>query len=233
MKTNLTVFFSPKTAGASLVSLNAALLLSGSQKTAFVEVGGWSSQSQNFPALSRHHWGECFSFYDTKEWAPALLDRSKASLGADIFWSPLGAGYPEFQAKSAQAWLELLQSEYSHIVVDLNVAAPEAWRDFWLTQATHIVGVVTPDPISLEAWSLWQKSTLKGVQTRWLLNQVPSLQLKNLEAQFSAADSNFLGTLPLEAKKAWDQAYLAFPIVAHKRSKFKSSLTEILKPLIS
>lgn len=229
MKTNITLFTSPKTAGASLVSLNAALL-SPSPKTAWIEIGGWSSQRQNFPALSEHHWGEILAFYKTKEWNNALLTRSKATLGVDFFWSPLGQDYPSFDTKQATAWLDLLSAEYDHLVVDVSAAAPKQWQAFWHGIATKIVGVLTPDPVSLKAWKDWNQ-THQYKKVYWLLNQVPPRQIKKVTTEF-AADPQFLGALPLDPKRAWDQCYLGFPIVGHKRSKFKTQLQPLINSMI-
>lgn len=228
------VWTSPKTAGASSVSLNAAMLQAGlnsTASTALVEVAAWSSQATLFPKLAGHHWGELIPFLGTAEWQPELLGRAETKLGPSVFWSPTGEAWPAFNQKFVDAWLELLRQRYSVIYVDLSASVDPAWQQWWLGQADQVVGVVTPDPLSLQAWGQWSAAQSIEGRLSWVLNQVPGGEKKSLLSRFSHSDSTLLGALRQEPRTFWRQHYQSFPVVLNRRSGFKKDLLEVLSAL--
>ncbi len=220
-------FISPKAAGASTVSLNFALLhqaINPKKKTAFLELSPWSGQGVIFKAGDHQHWGHLAAFIGTKEWNKSLLSRVSFDLKADLFFSPQGALWPKFSDKDNHDFLNLLKEHYDTIIIDLSISAGPEWGQFCLTKSDLVVGVVAPDPASLNAFKNWQSSMSKKISLGWVLNQAPKSEIKYLKNKFSDSKSNFLGTLRSEPLKFWYHLYQAFPAVWQKRSAFKKDL---------
>lgn len=225
--TKIITFISPKAAGASTVSLNFALLhqaLNPKEKTAFIELSPWSSQGFVFKAGDHQHWGHLTPFVGTKEWNKSLLPRVSFDLQSDLFFSPQGSLWPVFKAKWNQAFLNLLKEHYDTIIIDLSISAGPEWSQFYLKQSHLVIGVVAPDPTSLNAFENWKSSISKKINLGLVINQVPTSEIKYLKHKFSNSKTNFLGTLRSEPLKFWYHLYQAFPPVWQKRSVFKKDL---------
>lgn len=234
--TRIISFFSPKTAGASSVSLNAVLLhkiLNAKQKAAFIEVSRWNSQTNVLQAQDAQSWEKFFPFFKTEEWNQSLLPRLSFSLGADFFWSPQGQRWPSFNQKKASALLQLLRSEYDLIVIDMAASVSSDWHRFF-TQASDVqIGVLTPDPISLKAWNTYLEAFNYSAQTRWLFNQVPNSEKKKLFQKYTAEDENFLGCLRSDEARFWRQCYEGQPVSVQASGRFKKDLVSLLPRLLS
>jgi len=228
--TKIITFISPKSAGASMVSLNFALLhraVNPKEKTAFIELSPWSSQGFIFKARDHQHWGHLAPFIGTKEWSKSLLSRVSFDLQADLFFSPQGVLWPAFDQKVNQAFLDLLKENYDTIIIDLSISVGVEWSQFYLKHSDLVLGVVTPDPVSLNAFENWKSLIPKKTNLGWVLNQVPTSEVKYLKNKFSNSKTNFLGTLRFEPLKFWYHLYQAFPPVWQKRSAFKKDLISL------
>ncbi len=231
--TKIISFYSPKTAGASSVSLNAALLqkiIQPSFKVAFLEIAAWSSQASQLQPAQVQTWDKSEPFLGTDEWNKSLLERLKFNLGIDIYWSPVR---PEYKAKLAEKWLRLLTENYDLIVVDVASGAPEKWQQFWFKHSQSIVGVATPDPVSLEALRHWQNSIETLGPTRWIFNQVPASETKRIRQKFSATDAAFLGIIRRDDARFWRQCYQQQPVALQSSSCFKKDLLSLLPQLLT
>lgn len=234
--TKIISFYSPKTAGASSVGLNAALLqkiIEPSLRVAFVEIAAWSSQATQFQIVPVQTWDKLTPFLNTSEWNKTLLERLKFNLGIDIYWSPVKNKMPQCTAKFAQKWLRLLTENYDLIVVDVASGSPQKWQQFWFSHSQKVVGVATPDPVSLEALKHWQASMYKTVPIHWLFNQVPTSEAKRLRQKFSTTDKAFLGTLCMDKNRFWRQCYQQQPVAVQSSSRFKKDLLSLLPQLLA
>lgn len=231
--TKIISFYSPKTAGASSVSLNAALLqkiIKPSLKVAFVEIAAWSSQASQWQPAQAQTWGQLEPFLGTAEWNKSLLERLKFNFGVDIYWSPVR---PSYKSKLAQKWLSLLAENYDLIVVDIASGAPAKWQQFWFKHSQKIVGVVTPDPVSLEALRCWQPTVESLAPTSWVFNQVPASEVKRIRQKFSVTDAAFLGVLRTDNHRFWRQCYQQQPVAVQSSSRFKKDLGSLLPHLLA
>lgn len=229
--TQIVSFLSPKTAGASSVSLNAAILhkiVNPKQRVAFVEFAGWSSQASLFSSQDVPSWERIFRFYKTDEWNKTLLSRLALPLGADVFWSPMGKAWPVFNRTKATAFLGLLKNHYDCIVFDVAVSSPPDWQAFAHQQSDQIIGVLTPDPVSLKAWKNYVQAEIFPGKPHWLLNQVPSSEKKRLICKFSRADPQFLGVLRQDPHRFWRQCYENQPVSIQANRSFKKDLSTLL-----
>ena len=233
--TQIISFISPKTAGATSVSLNVAALISGFQpqpKVAYLEVAGWASQRLSLAPNHTAHWGDLLAFNKTEEWQPSLLARGQFKLGADVFFSPLRPDYPSFSKTLAAAWLKLLTQKYDVLIIDINNAAPMDWQQIFGAQSQQVVGVVTADPLSLNAWEAWGKNFAAPEKLSWILNQVPRQQQRALKQKFSNQACPLLGLLRTEPINFWHQVYQAFPVAWQRRSGFRKDLRALLPQLL-
>lgn len=229
-------FISPKTAGASSVSLNAAQLLKAlepQQKVAYVELAGWCSQAANLASAPVSTWADLCVFHKTDEWEVRLLQRGRYLLGVDIYFSPEIPAYPPFSKPLADAWFKLLMACYDWIIIDINQAAPVEWQQFYFEQSTQIIGVVAPDPVSVAAWQHWSEDFSQPLKLKWLLNQASKRSQSALLNKFRENRFPLLGVLRFEPFKFWYQVYQAFPVAWHKRSGFKTDLTKVVSLLIA
>lgn len=229
--TRIVSFFSPKTAGSSSVSLNAALLhklVNPQQKVAFVEISVWSSQAGIFQAQGAQSWEKIYPFLNTPEWNKKLLSRLSFSLGADLFWSPQGKQWPKFKPAHATAMLRLLQAEYDLIVIDIAASVPRDWHTFFTEVSDEHIGVLTPDPISLKSWNTYLEAFTSKTKARWLFNQVPNAEKKRLRRKFQAEDDKFLGVLRRDESRFWRQCYQGQPVSVQAAGKFKKDLESLL-----
>jgi len=215
------------------VSLNAALLqkvIQPSLKVAFVEIAAWSSQASQLQPVQAQTWSKLEPFLGTAEWNKSLLERLKFNFGVDIYWSPVR---PPYKSKLAQKWLSLLSENYDLIVVDIANGAPAKWQQFWFQHSQKIVGVATPDPVSLEALKQWKNSIENTAPVCWLFNQVPASEAKRIRHKFSVTDAAFLGVLRADNHRFWRQCYQQQPVAVQSSSRFKKDLVSLLPHLLA
>lgn len=233
--TQIISFISPKTAGASSVSLNIAQLaktLTPPKKVAYVELAGWSSQRVNLAPEQAPTWADLLVFHNTDEWDVNLLKRGCFSLGVDIYFSPEIPEFPHFTKVVGEAWLKLLKTGYDLIIIDIHQASPMAWQQFYFEKSDQVIGVVAPDPVSIKAWQQWSKNFCQPLKLKWVLNQASKRSQPTLLNRFRNNPFVLLGVLRFEPLKFWYQIYQAFPVVWHKRSGFKKDLIKVISVLI-
>ena len=230
--TNIIVWLSPKTAGASSVSFNAALLqksLNPSERIVFTEFSPYSSQSVLFEGAD--HWGLLPPFLNTSEWNQALLHRTNKAFSVPVWWSPTGKNFPTFDLAFAEAYYQLLTESFDTVHIDLSMRSGDGWQEFWHKKANKIMGVVTPDPLSLSAWQAWQQVQPTDRNISWVLNQVHPTEFKNLTASFADDTPKLRGILRQELASFWQQTYAGVPVCWQQKSKFKKDLYTTLQHL--
>jgi|GEM_PF-5195020 len=228
--TQIITFFSPKTSGASSLILNAACLhqtLCPTKRIGLIEFSPMCSQQVLFPTETNHSWEELWPFYETEEWNSDLLSRVKFDLGVEILWSPTMGNFPVFEASKAMALLDLAKQRYDFLYVDLSQSTPKEWQNFALESTSQLVGVMCPDPLGVSAWQHWQKNLKSSIQQGLVINQVLPKDASALTAKFTKPELSFTTTVPTDVKLMWQQNYLQFPAVWHKRSAYKKAV-EIL-----
>ncbi len=226
--TRIITFFSPKTAGCSHVSYNAALLqkmMHPNHKVAFVEVGSWASLRVVLDSPKAHTWGSIFQFFNTEEWNTKLLSRVASSQAIDRFWSPDLNHYPAFKATQAKSLLKLLSNAYDFVFIDVSAGSPSNWQHFWLEQSDQLYGVITPDPVSEKAWLCWQAG-MADKNPSLIVNQAPSSDIKSLTNHW-IDKASLAGVLPQDSTRFWYQFYQGVPVVMQPRSKFKKQLMQV------
>ena len=227
----IVTFFSPKTAGASAVSINAVLLqktVKPNLKVAFLEIAGWGSVESILPTSQSDDWGKFEPFIKTPEWDDTLVSRLAFNFGVDVFRSPSPDNFPKFSQSFVGALSKLLVDQYDLIVVDISAATSSVWQDYWFQQSSKIIGVVSPDPVSLSAWEKWLQQYKEPYKVFWLLNQASPREQKRLKTKFGSIDDHFLGCLPTEPLKFWYQIYERVPVAMQGRSSFIKHLQPLL-----
>ncbi len=230
------VFHSPKTAGNTIACLNLALayqLAHPTVRVAFVPLTRYPDAAQYLGLKTpKQTLSQLIEFIDSPEWSPELLNALKDNQIVDVLPSPTGNQWQDITTKDWATIMDLVNQTYDVVFVDLGRDIPETIQNICLKRAHQIITTTCLDPVSLSALETFLNDN-KDFKAKQLLliNQAPREATPLIKKHLKAHESQILGILPFEQKHMWDQVYKGFPLVLHKKSKWKTALTQVLNQL--
>jgi cellulose biosynthesis protein BcsQ len=221
------VFWSAKSSGNTLISLNMALThqqWKGEQKVCFLQLS-------HFPDIHTYlEEAPKQTILDLKYFLDA--DETPDTYPKDTYPSPLWNEWEELKVKDVKNILAFLEKKYDTIYIDLNVSVGEEIISAILNEATKIVLPCHIDPASLAGVeSFFSKYDFLKERCVLIFNQCPPLSASVVKQKLKRRDIKVLGTLPVARKYMWAQIFEAVPLAMRKKCPWKKSLFKLLKKL--
>lgn len=233
-RATILTFYSPKTAGTSLVTLNSAILhqhLQMHKKVAILQLTAFPHIHLYAGIPSSHHIGELAPFIPTKEWSSPLLKKISAQQSCDIFQSPSFDEWKNISLEQFQKIFELIEGAYDFLYIDLNISIPHNIFSFVMEKSDMISLISCLDPISLQSLSQALQVLPKG-KIHLIVNQCPTQDMTKVKQFLQKIDIDVLGILPQENTSVWHNVFEGFPVVYNKKSKLKKHLEVLIQKLV-
>ncbi len=221
------VFFSSRSSGNTLFSLNLALLhrqWKPNEKIAYLQLS---------------HFPDVHTFCEMKH--PQTILDLKYLIDAgeppetyphDTYPSPLWNDWEELSVKDIKNILTFLEKHYDSIYIDIHISVGEEILQGVFNKADKILLSSTIDPASLSGIESFF-SKYETLRSRcWLIfHQCPSEAKTLLRQKLKNRDIPILGILPIAKRYLWTQIFEAVPLVFHRKSRWKKALFQLLQKL--
>ena len=225
---------SPKTAWATMISTNLAILHQmrlQSKSVAYVQLSSYPDAHLHCSWSWNRSIFDILLFLDTKECDKELLNKIKFNSGCDMFISPDLSKWRSINKENFVKIVEFIARHYDTIYFDISPSIDIELRSYIYENLDMMIYVSSIDPVSLNALSVEVESWLcKKYQL--IINQCPKSEHKRIKEAMEDKWIEIIWLLDQDSKSVWHNVYEWIPVALQKKSKLKKQLIEVVDNII-